>query len=80
MIRLARPEEADAIRQLSAEAYVPAYMPLFGRAPMLAREDYAPRIARGEVWVMQVDEQLDGAFRPRNCCGKKLVLPVCALT
>jgi len=62
MIRLARPEEADAVRQLSAEAYVPAYVPLFGRAPMPAREDYAPRIARGEVWVMQVDEQLAAAL------------------
>ena len=58
MIRLAGPDEADAIRALSAEAYLPAYLPLYGRPPMPAREDYGPRIARGEVWVAEIDARL----------------------
>jgi ribosomal protein S18 acetylase RimI-like enzyme len=58
MIRLALPDEADAIRALSAEAYLPVYLPLYGRPPMPAREDYAPRIARGEVWVAEIDARL----------------------
>ena len=55
MIRLALPDEADAVRALSAEAYLPVYLPIYGRPPMPAREDYAPRIARGEVWVAEID-------------------------
>ena len=55
MIRRALPTEADLVHQLSAAAYLPAYMPLFGRAPKPAVEDYAPRIARGEVWILELD-------------------------
>jgi ribosomal protein S18 acetylase RimI-like enzyme len=58
MIRPALPDEADAIRALSAEAYLPVYLPLYGRPPMPAREDYAPRIARDEVWVAEIDARL----------------------
>jgi ribosomal protein S18 acetylase RimI-like enzyme len=62
MIRLARPDEADAIRGLSAAAYLPVYQPLYSRPPMPAREDYAPRIARGEVWVIEIDGKLAGVL------------------
>ena len=62
MIRLAHPTEADDVRQLSADAYLPAYLPLFGRAPMPAVEDYAPRIARGEVWLQEVGGELAAAL------------------
>jgi ribosomal protein S18 acetylase RimI-like enzyme len=58
MIRLAVPDEADAVRALSAEAYLPVYLPIYGRPPMPARENYAPRIARGEVWVAEIDASL----------------------
>ena len=58
MIRLALPDEADEVRALSAEAYLPVYLPLYERPPMPAREDYAPRIARGEVWVAEIDARL----------------------
>ena len=58
MIRMALPGEADTVRALSAEAYLPVYLPLYGRPPMPAREDYAPRIARGEVWVAEIDARL----------------------
>jgi len=58
MIRRALPDEAEAVRSLSAEAYLPVYLPLYERPPMPAREDYAPRIARGEVWVAEINTQL----------------------
>ncbi|HSQ02576.1 MAG TPA: GNAT family N-acetyltransferase [Burkholderiales bacterium] len=58
MIRLALPDEAEAVRALSAAAYLPVYLPLYGRPPMPAREDYAPRIARGEVWIAEIDARL----------------------
>ena len=62
MIRRALPEEAEAVRTLSAEAYLPVYLPLYGRPPMPAREDYAPRIARGKVWVAEIDAELVGVL------------------
>jgi ribosomal protein S18 acetylase RimI-like enzyme len=46
MIRLALPDEAEAVRALSAAAYLPVYLPLFGRPPVPAR---------GEVWVAEID-------------------------
>jgi ribosomal protein S18 acetylase RimI-like enzyme len=55
MIRRASSTEAEIVRELSADAYLPAYLPLFGRAPMPALEDYAPRIARGEVWIIEIE-------------------------
>ena len=62
MIRLALPDEAEAVRSLSADAYLPVYLPLYGRPPMPAREDYAPRIARGEVWVAEIEAKLTAAL------------------
>ena len=56
MIRLALPSEAELVRTLSSDAYLPAYLPLFGRPPTPAVEDYAPRIARGEVWILEIDD------------------------
>lgn len=53
-VRLALPAEADLVRRLSAEAYGPAYSALPGDAPLPAREDYRPRIERGEVWILEV--------------------------
>ena len=58
MIRLALPDEAEAVRSLSAAAYLPVYLPLYNRPPMPAREDYGPRIARGEVWMADIDGRL----------------------
>jgi ribosomal protein S18 acetylase RimI-like enzyme len=76
MIRLARPEEAEAVRQLSADAYLPAYLPLFGRAPMPAREDYGPRIARNEVWVVPADNELAAALVLEHHAGHLLVYSI----
>lgn len=40
-IRRARLDEAVLVRELSAEAYVPAYLPVIGTVPRPASEDYA---------------------------------------
>jgi ribosomal protein S18 acetylase RimI-like enzyme len=52
-VRLARPDEAELVRSISAEAYVPAYRPVIGDVPQPAREDYSQRIGRGEVWLLE---------------------------
>jgi ribosomal protein S18 acetylase RimI-like enzyme len=57
VIRLALPSEAELVRTLSSDAYLPAYVPLFGRAPTPAVEDYAPRIGRGEVWISEIGDR-----------------------
>jgi len=54
MIRLARASEADLMRAISAAAFVPAYEPIIGAAPRPALEDYAPRIAQGGVWLLEI--------------------------
>ena len=54
-IRLARPGEAEAVRAISAAAYIPVYAPIIGTAPKPALEDYGPRIARGEVWLLETE-------------------------
>jgi ribosomal protein S18 acetylase RimI-like enzyme len=55
-IRPARLSEAEAVREISAEAYVPAYEPVIGAVPRPALEDYRPRIERGEVWLIETPE------------------------
>jgi ribosomal protein S18 acetylase RimI-like enzyme len=52
-IRRACSDEAELVRSLSAETYIPAYFPLFGDVPEPAREDYRERIARDEVWLLE---------------------------
>jgi ribosomal protein S18 acetylase RimI-like enzyme len=52
-IRRAREAEAEAVRAICAAAYIPAYAPIIGTAPRPALEDYAPRIGRGEVWLIE---------------------------
>jgi ribosomal protein S18 acetylase RimI-like enzyme len=52
-IRLARPAEAEDVRAISAAAFIPAYRPIIGGTPSPALEDYAPRIAQGEVWLLE---------------------------
>jgi ribosomal protein S18 acetylase RimI-like enzyme len=52
-IRPAKQAEAEDVRAISAAAYVPVYAPVIGTAPKPAIEDYGPRIARGEVWLLE---------------------------
>lgn len=51
MIRLAVAGDLALARSIALDAYA-AYEPLLGGLPMPAREDYAPRISAGEVWLL----------------------------
>lgn len=52
--RLARPEEAEAIRALVERAYA-HYIPLLGRRPAPMDDDFARRIAHGQAHVLERD-------------------------
>jgi len=43
------------VRAITAAAFIPAYQPIIGTTPRPALEDYAPRIARGEVWLFDTE-------------------------
>ena len=47
----ARPGDLALVDQITAAAYA-VYGPLLGGPPVPAIEDYAPRIAAGEVWIV----------------------------
>ena len=59
MLRAASLDDLQAVEALTAEAYAP-YTRLLGRPPIPATEDYTPRIARGEVWLREVQDELVG--------------------
>lgn len=48
-LRLARPDEAPALRDLVRAAYA-HYVPRIGREPFPMTDDYAARIAAGQAW------------------------------
>jgi N-acetylglutamate synthase-like GNAT family acetyltransferase len=52
-IRNAEPSDLAVVRQISADAYITAYVPVLGYIPLPAEEDYGPRIARQEVWIIE---------------------------
>jgi N-acetylglutamate synthase-like GNAT family acetyltransferase len=43
------------VQQISADDYIAAYVPVLGYIPQPAEEDYSPRIARQEVWIIEED-------------------------
>jgi len=51
-MRLARPEDLAAIVALTEAAYAP-YNAILEAPPIPVTEDYAPRIANGEVWLLE---------------------------
>jgi len=57
--RIRRAGRADlaVVQQISADAYIPAYMAALGYIPKPAEEDYSPRIDRGEVWILNCDDR-----------------------
>lgn len=59
--RLARPDEAAALRDLVRAAYA-AWVPLIGREPGPMGDDYAARIAAGQAWMVGRDGVLLGAL------------------
>ncbi|ESY80996.1 acetyltransferase [Mesorhizobium sp. LNHC221B00] len=60
-LRAARPEDLAAIVSLTQAAYAP-YTALFGGPPIPVTEDYAPRIGRGEVWLLESGGELAGVL------------------
>ncbi|WP_296743660.1 GNAT family N-acetyltransferase [Mesorhizobium sp.] len=58
-MRLARPDDLPAIVALTTEAYAP-YTAAFGTPPIPVTEDYAPRIERGEAWLLEDGPELAG--------------------
>ncbi|MFA6154087.1 GNAT family N-acetyltransferase [Mesorhizobium sp.] len=53
--------DLPAIVSLTQSAYAP-YTALLGAPPIPVTEDYAPRVARGEVWLLEDGTQLAGAL------------------
>lgn len=58
-MRLARPEDLAAIVALTQAAYAP-YNAILDAPPIPVTEDYAPRIAQGEVWLLESGDALAG--------------------
>ncbi len=59
MLRAASLDDLHAVEALTAEAYAP-YTRLLGRPPIPVTEDYAPRIERGEFWLLELQGGLAG--------------------
>ena len=53
--RNAEPSDLAVVQQISADAYIAAYVPVLGYIPQPAEEDYSTRIARHEVWIIERD-------------------------
>ena len=51
-LRSACASDIDAVTRLTREAYAP-YTELLGAPPLPVTEDYATRIAAGEVWLLE---------------------------
>lgn len=58
--RLARPEDHETVREISAAAYIPAYHAVIGAVPKPAFEDYADRIEAKLVWLVEIEGQSVG--------------------
>ncbi|MEI8701123.1 GNAT family N-acetyltransferase [Mesorhizobium sp. ISC15] len=58
-IRRALAGDLDAVVELNTAAYAP-YTALLGAPPIPVTEDYAPRIERGEVWLLESDDETAG--------------------
>jgi GNAT superfamily N-acetyltransferase len=58
-IRLARPDEADAIRAVARDAYA-RWTPRLGRESSPMHWDYSEMIAQGRVRVLEIDRSIVG--------------------
>jgi ribosomal protein S18 acetylase RimI-like enzyme len=59
-IRAADRSDLALVQQISADAYISAYMPVLGYIPIPAEEDYSDRIARREVWIIETGQHAVG--------------------
>ncbi|BCG94859.1 GNAT family N-acetyltransferase [Mesorhizobium sp. 131-2-1] len=57
--RMALSTDLAAVAALTTAAYAP-YTTLLGAPPIPVTEDYAPRIERGEVWLVENGSELAG--------------------
>ncbi|ESY73041.1 GNAT family N-acetyltransferase [Mesorhizobium sp. M0051] len=60
-IRRARAGNLQTVVSLTEAAYAP-YTALFGAPPIPVTEDYAPRIERGEVWLLESGGEFAGVL------------------
>ena len=58
-MRIARPDDLATVVSLTEAAYAP-YTALFGAPRIPVTEDYAPRIERGEVWLLEDGAEMAG--------------------
>jgi N-acetylglutamate synthase-like GNAT family acetyltransferase len=58
--RRANPADKEVIQRISADAYTPAYMVVLGTIPKPATEDYGTRIEKGEVWILEAEDEPTG--------------------
>jgi len=75
-IRPAEPRDAETVQRISAAAYIPAYLSIIGAIPKPATEDYAPRIARGDVWLLEHDGAPAGVIVLEPHAGHLLIYSV----
>jgi GNAT superfamily N-acetyltransferase len=61
MIRLATSTDTKAVRDVVLAAYRP-YIPRIGREPGPMLDDYACRIAAGQVWVLEEQDRIAGVL------------------
>jgi|SRR5215469_815686 len=59
-MRRASLDDVNAVRRISADAYIPAYIAVLGTIPKPATEDYRRYIEKGEVWILDVDGEPTG--------------------
>jgi hypothetical protein len=60
--RLAELTDAEVVRRISADADVPAYVPVIGAVPKPALEDYSERIERGQVRLLTHEKSAAGVL------------------
>ncbi len=68
MIRIARPQDENAVRLCAEDAYA-QYIPAIGKKPAPMIADFSAQIARGEIFVIESSaSEIDGfiVFFPRN--------------
>jgi len=76
VVRVARLSDAAAVREISAEAYIPVYQTVIGAVPRPAHEDYVARIERGEVWMLEADDASAGVVVLEPKAGHLMVYSI----
>lgn len=61
-IHRATAADVETIARINASAYIDAYLPVVGRAPKPATEDYAPWIAGDDVWLLKAAGEARGVI------------------